>query len=197
MNQNEKIQLLRISLINLKAGNYISLNNLRKALSKKEHLMLGDVWYSEKPFVNIEIIKPQAVNEYQKLLKTAESIRSRRIVRDLEIDWPINEDPIRDSEDLYERELTEFNIAIDFWLTERKKDPNFHLWFDYEGSKEICYPSNMPKQIGVDDCFRADNMGYSLCPSEASLTTKVAALEIALENICDGYENKILESCMT
>jgi hypothetical protein len=40
-------------------------------------------------------------------------------------------------------------------------------------------------------------MGYGLCPSEASLATKVAALEIALENICDGYENKILESFMT
>jgi len=183
MKTDKKIYQLKIKLKELKSSGHVTPDSLEGLVPSKDLKKLFLCWYDEKPLD--QIVKPKAIVEYEEMIVTADSLKNgiRR------------KDNAYVSYYVYGEWHQHICSAVEFLLREQKEDPDLILWLDAALPEDTERSFYIPLTVGTDSCF-VPRYGYGYCPSSATLFTKISALEAALNNVCDRYESKVLESFM-
>ena len=186
MKTDKKIYQLKLKLKELKSGGHVSPESLEGLVPVRDLKKLFLCWYDEKPLD--QIAKPEAIVKYEEMIATADSLWSSwlEINRNKHVDIDI---------ELLDERLLVFKSAFQFLVKEQEKDPDLYLWLDATVPKDTEGSFYIPLTLGTDCCF-VPRGGYGFCPSSATLSTKISALEEALKKVCDRYESKVLESFM-
>lgn len=180
MRTDKKIYQIKIKLKELKNGGHVSPESLQRFVPLNELKKLIKCWYDEKPLDQIG--KPTAILKYEELTDTAHSLL-------LEIG---RTDDIAAHDEIYNKYDLLWNSAFQLLKKEKEKDPSFISWLDYDVPVNFETSNCVPLPIG-SYCRISPKIGYGFCPSSATLTTKILALEGALKSVCESYESKALE----
>jgi hypothetical protein len=183
MKTDKKIYQLKLKLKELKSGGHVTPDSFEGLVPSKDLKKLFLCWYDEKPLG--QIVRPKAIVKYDDMIAKADSLR--RDMRRSE-----NGDIYSDIRDEWYRAIYS---AIEFLLREKKEDPDLILWLDAAVPEDTERSIYIPLPVGTDGCYMP-RYGYGFCPSSATLSTKISALEDAINNVCDRYESKVLESFM-